>query len=266
MFDSIAPPPTSRRRTLFFAASGIAHGAAVIALIAGAMWRVDKLEYERQHAAVAVIPPPPAGSSGSHHSTKMPDPTVKKVPPKIKIHTPVQPVHVTTEQTTTTETSTSTTPGESEIEGPDTGIPTIGTGCIEGTHCGVTDSTTQPPAIKPCTDPSRVHDADCQPKQPPKIVIVEKLRISGETQIQPADEVKITMERDGQSHLHVAFKVCLDENGNVTSTSRMGSTGFATYDDALAAAISTWRYSPYKVNGIGVPVCGPVTFNFTLTR
>jgi TonB family protein len=266
MFDSIAPPPASRRRKMFFAASGVVHGAAVVALIAGAMWRVDKLEYERQHAALAVIPPPPAGSSGSHHSTKMPDPTVKKVPPKIKIHTPVQPVHVTTEQPTTTETSTSTTPGDSETEGPDTGIPTIGAGCIEGTSCGVTDSTTPPPAPKPCSDPSRIHDADCAPKQPPKIVIVENLRISGETQIQPEDDVKIRMERDGQSRLHVSFKVCLDESGAVTSTSRMGSTGYASYDDALAAAISTWRYRPYSVNGTAIPVCGPVTFTFTLTR
>ena len=265
MFDSIAPPPASRRRKMFFAASGVVHGAAVVALIAGAMWRVDKLDYERQHAALAVIPPPPAGSSGSH-STRMKDPIAPKKPVKIKIHTPVQPVHVTTEETSTTETSTSTTPGDDETPGPDTGIPTIGTGCIEGTNCGVSDSQTPPPAPKPCSDPSRVNDADCKPKQPPKIVIVENLRISGETNIQPSDDVKLMMEHSGQSRVHVAFKVCLDENGAVTSTSRIGSTGYASYDDALAAAISTWRYRPYSVNGTAIPVCGPVTFTFTLTR
>lgn len=265
MFDSIAPPPASRRRKMFFAASGVVHGAAVVALIAGAMWRVDKLEYERQHAALSVVPPPPAGSSGAKKAAKLPDATVPKVPPKIKIHTPVQPVHVTTEPTPA-ETSTSTTPGDSDTDGPDTGIPTIGAGCIEGTNCGVSDSTIQPPVIKPCTDPSRVNDADCKPKEPPRIVIVENLRTSGETQIQPSDDVKLRMDREGQSHLHVSFKVCLDEHGAVTSTSRMGSTGYSSYDDALAAAIGTWRYRPYSVNGTAIPVCGPVTFTFTLTR
>lgn len=123
-----------------------------------------------------------------------------------------------------------------------------------------------PPEVKPCSE--RPTDPDCAPPphHDPIIVIVENLRISGETQIQPDPDVKIMMEHAGQSHLHVAFKVCLDAGGAVTSTSRMGSTGYSSYDEALAAAIATWRYRPYSVNGVATPVCGPVTFNFTLRR
>jgi len=108
-----------------------------------------------------------------------------------------------------------------------------------------------------------VNDADCK-TEPPKIVVVENLRIAGETQIQPGDDVKVMMQREGKSHLHVSFKVCLDKNGDVTSTSRMGTTGYDSYDDRLAAGIATWKYRPYSVNGTPIAVCGPVTFNFIL--
>ena len=266
MFDSIAPPAPSRRRTIFFAASGIAHGAAVVALIVAAMWRIDKLDFEREHAQVAIIPPPPAGNSGGGVKKTLPNPTIeKKVPPKIKVTTPVQPVSqktITEQQATTTENTTGPDGDGGGGDGKGHGVPEIGTGCIEGTGCGVGEIKV-PELPKPCSDPSRANDPDCK-IEPPKIVVVENLRISGETQIQPPDDVKVMMQREGKSRLHVSFKVCLDKAGDVTSTSRMGSTGYDSYDDRLAAAIATWKYRPYSVNGTPIAVCGPVTFNFIL--
>jgi TonB family protein len=271
MFDSIVPPKRSRKRQIFFAVSGIAHGAALAALIVGTMWRIDKLGFTRPDAEVTIAPAMIAGDSGGGAKPKpRPAAEVKPKLHKIRVTTPVQPVTVHTEETTTTtDTSTDTT---SETPGNGTGgdgkgqdVPTIGSGCLEGANCGVSVAVVEAP--KPCTDPSRANDPDCAPpRKDPPIVVVEKLRTSGETQIQPSDEVKIMMQHAGQSHLHVAFKVCLDTNGAVTSSSQMGSTGYSEYDQALAGAIATWKYRPYSVNGVAIAVCGPVTFNFTLRR
>lgn len=263
MFDSIAPPKTSRRRTIFFAASGIAHGGAVAALIIVAMLRVDKLDYTREHAQIAVMPAPPAGNSGGGRAKTLPNAT-KVVPHKIKVTTPVQPVpHAAQIETTTTteEQGEPGTGGGGDGKGHDQ--PEIGTGCLEGTACGVAEVKV-PELPKPCSDPSRANDADCRPPPPPPIVVVEKLRIAGETQIQPTDDVKVMMQREGKSTLHVSFKVCLDKDGAVTSTARLGSTGYGEYDDRLAQAIAGWKYRPYSVNGTAIAVCGPVTFNFHL--
>ena len=263
MFDSIAPPPASRRRKIFFTASGILHGGAIAALIVAAMWRVDKLELDRQPPQITVIPPPPPGNSGGGRRQTLPTPQAQTRPRKTKVTTPVQPFQVKPDDTTTTveETGDPGTGGGGDGKGHDT--PEIGSGCIEGVDCGVAEvKPPEPP--KPCSDPSRAHDADCQPPQPPPLVVVEKLRISGETQIQPSDDIKVMMQREGKTSLHVTFKVCLDASGSVTQTARLGSTGYGDYDDRLAAAIATWKYSPYKVNGHAIAVCGPVTFNFHL--
>jgi hypothetical protein len=250
---------------MFFTASGVLHGGAIAALIVAAMWRVDKLELDRPPPQITVIPPPPPGNSGGGRAKPLPKPTEIKPRKQPAPKTPVQPFKPTPEDTTTTveETGDPGTGGGGDGHGHDT--PEIGSGCIEGVDCGVAEvKAVEPP--KPCSDPSRAHDADCQPppQQPPQIVVVEKLRVSGETQIQPSDDIKVMMQREGKSSLHVTFKVCLDAAGAVTQTARLGSTGYGEYDDQLAAAIATWRYRPYSVNGHAIAVCGPVTFNFHL--
>jgi outer membrane biosynthesis protein TonB len=270
MFDSIVPPKRSRKRQIFFAVSGVAHGAALAALIVGTMWRIDKLGFTREPTEVTISQPILSGDSGGGNKPKpRPATATKPKPHRIKVTVPVQPPTVHTEETPTTDPSTDTSndpPGTGGGgDGKGSGEPTIGQGCLEGASCGVALAA---PEIKPCSDPSRANDPDCVPpphKDPP-IVVVENLRVSGETQIQPDDDVKIMMMHAGQSHLHVSFKVCLDASGAVTSSSRMGSTGYAEYDAALAGAIATWRYRPYSVNGQAIAVCGPVTFNFTLRR
>ena len=42
------------------------------------------------------------------------------------------------------------------------------------------------------------------------------------------------------------------------------STRYEAYDARLVTAARAWRYRPYTVNGTPMPVCGMVTFVYTI--
>jgi len=266
MFDSIAPPPISRRRRIFFASSGIAHGAAVAALIVAAMWRVDKLSFTREHTPVSMMPePPPGNSGGGAKPAAAPPKTEKKhIIKKAIVKVPVQPVNVTT--TTEPSEPTDEPPGDGGGgDGKGSGEPTGGGGCTPGVDC-IGDAVVTPPEPKPCSDPSRANDADCKPPAPQVVAptAIEALRIAGTTQIQPPDEVKMMMHHDGHDKIRGTFRVCLDTSGAVTSTRAIRSTGYDSYDDRLSAEMAGWRYRPFTVNGTAVAVCSAVTFVYSM--
>lgn len=266
MFENVVSKPAGRRMKWIVGVSGVLHGCAVAAVVLASMWHVDKLSVARDHVSVAIAPSIPPGDSGGGKRKTLPKATT---PQKIKVKGDVQPVHVSHEETTTTTSTDETTDttatgngGGGDGKGHD--LVTLGGGCPPGMECSIGTATVDikpPDAPKPCTDPSRAHDPDCAPQE---VDIVEGLRISGETDIQPPDDVKSMMARDGQSKLHAKFRVCLDTDGNVTRTSQVRSTGYSTYDDELTAAMSTWRYKPYTAAGKPIAVCGAVIFNFTL--
>jgi TonB family protein len=73
------------------------------------------------------------------------------------------------------------------------------------------------------------------------------------------------MLHEGHSQVSVAFQVCLDETGSVTKLKMLGAgSGYAEYDAALSAAIHAWRYRPYLVDDRPTPVCGVVSFIYTM--
>ena len=72
------------------------------------------------------------------------------------------------------------------------------------------------------------------------------------------------MHRDGRDRSTASFQVCLDANGNVTSTRQLKSSGYPAYDGVLTNAIAGWHYNPYTVNGRGIPVCSVVTFIYAM--
>lgn len=270
MFESVTAKPAARRRKLIVAVSGVLHSCAIASVIVASMWHIDKLPSSRDHVAVTLAPPIPPGDSGGGHAKKLPDAT--KTPKKVIVKSTVQPVRVHTEETTTTTTTTDETGDKSATgnggggDGKGHDLVTLGGGCPPGMECGGTGIIeVKPPEVKPCSDPSRANDADCAP-QKVDVDVVEGLRISGDIDIQPPDDVKVMMSREGTSKLHAKFRVCLDTDGNVTSTQQVSSTGYSSYDDKLAGAMATWRYRPYTAGGKPIAVCGAVIFNFTLQR
>jgi hypothetical protein len=264
MFDNIAPVRISRRRKIFFAASGVVHGAAVAALIVTAMWRVDKLTHEKEHVQVSIMPPPPPGNSGGGVKPTASKPDVPRPPRRIRVTTPVQPVPHVAVSVEPTEPADHVGDGGGG-DGKGSGDETIGSGCTDALGCGAAISAPPEPP-KPCSDPSRAADPDCAPKTPPRppIVVIGQLRLSGETNVQPPDDVKVRMGREGKSKLHGAFRVCLDASGAVASSQLITSTGYETYDQRLIETMAGWTYRPYSVNGTPIAACGAVAFVFTM--
>jgi hypothetical protein len=263
MFDSITRAPAGRWRRILLAFSGAVHGCAVTVLVAATMWRIDRLPLQRQPIAIAAPPMMSSPSSGGSPGKKMPPPPKAQPPRKMQV-THVQPVPVSVHEEQPASTSSDDTDGPPGTgPGNNEGPPGDGPACEPGVTCA-------PAAPLPCTDPSRAKDPDCAPPpppQPPPVInadVVEGLRIAGETQIQPPEDVPTRMARSGEHRLRASFRVCLDTAGNVTGTTRTASTGYASYDDRLAAAIATWRYRPYSVGGTARAVCGSVTFVYTL--
>jgi TonB family protein len=101
----------------------------------------------------------------------------------------------------------------------------------------------------------------------PKLVapsVLKALRTSTETQIDPPDSVHEQMIREEHKVAQGVVKVCINDTGAVTSTSVMKSTGYATYDQALAAGVHNWHYKPYLAAGHASAVCSAVTFVYKL--
>jgi TonB family protein len=94
--------------------------------------------------------------------------------------------------------------------------------------------------------------------------VLKGLRISGETQVHPSATEKTAILRDGKTRISATYRVCVGTGGEVTSVSAVKEAGYAGYDAALVSALTAWRYRPYEIGGRRVPVCGMVTFIYSM--
>ncbi len=102
--------------------------------------------------------------------------------------------------------------------------------------------------------PPRPHKLDVPP------TVLEAYRVRGDKQIAPDDATKTAIVNAGKDTVVGSFKLCVDVAGNVDDVRVLKSTAFPGYDQQLLAAIRTWAYRPYTVDGKAVPVCTAVTF------
>ena len=148
-----------------------------------------------------------------------------------------------------------------------TAVGTGGTGSGAGSGSGTDPIGTGTCAVPPC--------GDGEPpvkKDPPKVVdpvivpptVIRGLRTSGETQIHPPAVVKTAILRDGKSKVVATFRLCVGVDGEVSSTAILKSSGYPGYDAAIDAGLRQWHYRAYEIGGRRVPVCGAVTFIYTL--
>jgi TonB family protein len=72
------------------------------------------------------------------------------------------------------------------------------------------------------------------------------------------------MLRDGRERTTGSFKVCIATDGHVSFISVVGSTKYPDYDATIVANVRNWRYQPYRVDGVPVPACSVVTFNYSM--
>jgi protein TonB len=240
-------------RRWLIALSLAAHFALAFALFAIGVWHIDQLPAGRHvTAALAVMSLPASGGGGPIAARKV---DVVRKP----VHQLVQPVpkpeQVVAQVATTAPAET---PGEGSGDGSGSGIDPGGTGACAVPPCGLVDlahaDPPRPPDPPPLVTP---------PKFVPPVVI-EALRIAGETQIHPAANTATEILRDGRSRVTAAFRVCLTAGGDVASVALALSTKYPAYDALLADGLRAWRYRPYLVDGRPTAVCGNVTFIYAI--
>jgi hypothetical protein len=89
-------------------------------------------------------------------------------------------------------------------------------------------------------------------------------RISGEKSILPDNNTQTEIGRSGVEQVVGAFKLCIGDNGTVTTVAPLRSTGFPAYDAKILDTIrGHWRYKPYLVAGKPTAVCTAVRFVYS---
>ncbi len=238
------------RSPLVITSVGI-HVAVVSGLLVAGLWKLDRLDPGRATFDLAVASPPPPAASGSPAAAKA-EPFKRKKQQTV-VKEIVQPKKRDTDATTqkaATEPSDGTG-GSGSGAGSGSGFDPIGTGTCAIPPCGT--GSAAPVPTKPATAPIIV---------PP--TVIKGLRTSGETQIHPPPPVKTTMLRDGASKVVATLRLCVGTDGEVSGVSVLKSSGYAGYDAALDDGLRRWHYRSYEVNGRKVPVCGVVTFVYSI--
>jgi len=86
--------------------------------------------------------------------------------------------------------------------------------------------------------------------------VVEKFKISGATpEYLPA-------ARMAKVQGVVIVRLCLKADGTVNQSMTKILKGLEALNEEIITKVRTWRYKPYKVDGVAVPVCFPVKFVF----
>lgn len=250
MFDQVVTRPRARwPKTALIVGSAAVHAVGIATLAVVAMWQVDKLPIRELPPLLVQAPRLPAGAEAPRAGTRL------DVPPrttKIKVKDTVQPTR------TVTEPAVAPSTGGEPGAGP--AGPGDGPAC-EGPQCADLPPCAEPPC-EPVPDPDPV--VEPPPDPPPPVVhdtvtlpptMAKGLRIAGDEQVFPDRTVALAMLHDGKSEVRGTFKLCVGEDGQVTSVRKMVSTGYDPYDQALTAAMQGWRYRPYLVDGTPAPMC-----------
>ncbi|MEZ4364626.1 MAG: energy transducer TonB [Kofleriaceae bacterium] len=242
-FDGYA----QRRRPLArWKAPLILSGAAVhVALFTGmwvkGLWELKKVDAAEDGVALSLPPPPPAVDRAP---AAAPKPATPRVSRKRVVATPHQPAP----------------PPEPPAIEPGQGDPTapVGTGDPDAVVGVITDGVpTVLPALLP-PEPPKPPTAQPRPKTVASTAL-EQQRIAGEPRILPDDATAQQIARDHAAEVRGVVKLCLSADGDVRSASMLRSTSFPAYDAKLEREMRTWRYRPYRVDGVATPVCTVIT-------
>lgn len=249
MFDRVIPVSSPSRgwRTFLIVGTVAGHAAVLVALVLVAFWKIEKLPLsDDREVLLSIAPeaPPPGGPPPGQRLTPI---ERAVIPPKIKPDVPVQPTKVVT---------------------PAVAVKTGGPAGTGPTGPGVGTNRDGPP------DSTEIGDGACgtPPCGETKPVVVEKkivetkavilapdvaagLRIAGNEKIYPPDSVKVAMVHADQGMVQATIKLCVDASGGIESVKLMKSTGYRDYDALLTSTMQSWRYRPYKVNGVATPMC-----------
>jgi hypothetical protein len=218
-------PKKGRRIT--YAMSLLLHAVALCVAVASGFWKVDELSLPAAAITLRTIatPPPPPPPAGAPRRTSR---RVSKVAQPRSKQVVQPPEDLPKEEEETPDGPV----GEKE------GVP----GGIVGSH-GIGPP---PPPVK-------------ETFVPPKVA-------TGRLAIDPYDEryqarLPAALARAGMS-LWALLKVCVGVDGQVNEVTVIRGADPAV-DPIIVAAIKTWRYHPYTVDGRPVPFCTNVRYEIS---
>lgn len=116
----------------------------------------------------------------------------------------------------------------------------------------------QPPATDPAPPEPQTPPVSASPRIVASSALMPLL-IAGERQPR-ADRKTAAKLREVNRKAIAVYKVCVDAHGQVTGSKKLRASGYATYDLLVEAAIATWLFKPFEVDGHPTPVCTAVTF------
>ncbi len=202
------------------------HLVAASLFVVRGYWRIGKLPTPVTETVMAVSPPPPPLPGQARPRTPRVEPRPKPVPAREAAPAPSQQI----------------------VAAPSPSAPVASPGASPGPGAPSTSGeVVEPGEPGPGIAPDFVRPAE-----------LAQYRISGDTQIQPSDEVKSQMQRDRKDKLSPTFKLCIEPAGTVGSVALLRSSGYSAYDRKLETAMRAWRYS-----GIRRPTCTAITFNYS---
>jgi outer membrane biosynthesis protein TonB len=103
----------------------------------------------------------------------------------------------------------------------------------------------------------------CSHKKEPKTIVVKPdqlHRTAGTAELPPDADTAKAMLASGRSKVITSWKVCVSPDGAVDEASPIRSSGFVTWDAALAAGIKAWRFTPLTSDGEPARACTSYTF------
>ena len=213
-------------RRITYAVSLAVHGLAVIVGVAGSLTHVDELQ-----AATPTVT--------FWHETPPPPPPAGQRPPKVKHHV------------AKTSKPTLVAPPD-KIAHEEKPEPDSGNDADEGNDQG-------PPGVPGGTGPASEETLKFLPPSVAKgQLAIDPQASEHRPRLPPA------MMRAGVA-LWALLKVCIDRDGTVQDVKVMRSND-ASVEASFIAAIRTWRYTPYRVNGRPVPFCTSVRYELQSTN
>lgn len=229
------------------------HILVVAGFLVAGLWKLERLDGERRPIDIAVASPPPPASSGSPAAAPT-EPFKKKQRTVTKALVQPMVVDPQSKPVASTMTDVGGTGGTGSGAGSGSGIAPTGAGDCTNPPCGDGEG-----LAKTASSPPKVEVPLVVPP-----TVIRGLRMSGDTQIHPPAPVKTAILRDGKIKVVATFRVCVGVDGEVSSTTQLKSSGYPGYDSAIDAGLRTWRYRAYEIGGRRVPVCGAVTFIYTM--
>lgn len=93
---------------------------------------------------------------------------------------------------------------------------------------------------------------------------LEALRLGGDPKVAPDVAEQALVEKCNVSRVMAVLKLCIDDKGAPRVLKLLRTSRLPAYDAKLTAAMRTWRYKPYLVDGKPTEVCTAVTFIFAV--